>query len=109
MAKENTFGVVPCSVKPDYTEKKLENLPDANYSIPIITTSEELCSCGLWQCEVMPTARSAWDADCVIMQLEIGCISEHDQFDFNCFYVVFIQFMIFKKQHVRAPDKSSKK
>lgn len=56
MAKENTFGVVPCSVKPDYTEKKLENFPDANYSSPIITTSEELCSCGLWQCEVMPTA-----------------------------------------------------
>lgn len=47
MAKENTFEVVPCSVKPDYTEKKLKNLPDANYSSPIITTSEELCSCGL--------------------------------------------------------------
>lgn len=57
-----------------------------------------------------PLPRSAWDADCVIMQLEIGCITEHDQFDFNCFfYVVFIQFMIFKQQHVRAPDKSSKK
>lgn len=41
MAKENTFGVVPCSVKSDYTEKELENLPDANNSSPIITTSEE--------------------------------------------------------------------
>lgn len=47
MAKENSFGVVPCSFKPDYTEKELENLHDANNSSPIITTSEELSSCGL--------------------------------------------------------------
>lgn len=47
MAKENTFGVVPCSFKPGYTEKELENIHDGNNSSQIITTSEELSSCGL--------------------------------------------------------------
>lgn len=56
MAKENTFGVVPCSFKPGYTEKELENIHDGYNSSPIITTSEELSSCGLWQCKVMSTA-----------------------------------------------------
>lgn len=54
MAQEKHIWDSTYAFESEYTEEELKNLPDANYSSPIIPTLEEWYSCG--QCEVMPTA-----------------------------------------------------
>lgn len=105
MAQENTFGRVPYAFKSEYTEE-VENLPANNKSLsPIIPTLEEWCSCR--QFEVMPTAEECMcckHCDYTIENMgEIGCITDHDQFDLlilnpDVLSITIIQFMMFNKQ-----------
>lgn len=71
MPQENVFGIVPYAFEPEYTEEELENL----------TTDTNYVQLFQHQKNSVPVD-NAFIVNIAVIQLgDLGCITDHDQFD----------------------------